>query len=224
MVQQLNLYDASLRPRRERWRAVHAAWTAAGVIAAAVGFATLLDSFGHAKGEEAAALERQVADERQLAQRNGPGRADAIRTRSAELERLRALESGQRRVHALIDRQVAGRAEGYSPYFLALSRQAGPQLWITGFGVGADGEALEIQGRMVDPAALPEYLRRLNTEPQFKGRSFAQLSMKSAELRGEAASTSSAAPAAGVVDFVLRSQAPAQMQAQAATSLLEMVR
>lgn len=208
MVQQINLYDASLRPSRERWRAAHGLWLAGGTLAVALALSAALDAWSSRRLAQAGQIEQQLAAERQLHERNGGG-ADANRARVAELERLRALDAGQRRVHALLDSQAAGRKDGYSPYFLALSRQAHEALWITGFGVGGDGEALEIQGRMVDAAVLPDYLRKLTREPQFKGRSFAQLSLHAATAQGDATA------AAGYTEFVLRSSAPAGATAEA---------
>jgi hypothetical protein len=212
MVQQINLYDPSLRPRRERWRAVHGLWVVGGTLAVALALSSALGAVSQRRLAEVQQLEQQAATERALMNRNGGpgGLQDANRERVAELDRLRALDAGQRRVHGVLDLQVAGRKDGYTPYFLALSRQAQSSLWITGFGVGADGEALEIQGRMSDAAALPDYLRRLNNEPRFKGRSFAQLSLKAADPRNDATTT------AAYTEFVLRSQAPAAGTPEAA--------
>jgi hypothetical protein len=212
MVQQINLYDPSLRPQRERWRAVHGLWVVGGTLAVALALSSALGAVSQRRLAEVQQLEQQAASERALMNRNGGpgGLQDANRERVAELERLRALDAGQRRVHGVLDLQVAGRKEGYTPYFLALSRQAQASLWITGFGVGGDGEALEIQGRMTDAAALPDYLRRLNNEPRFKGRSFAQLSLKAADPRTDATTT------AVYTEFVLRSQAPAAGTPEAA--------
>ncbi len=198
--QALDLFDPALRPQRERWRAVHGLWAVAAALAFALLLSAALDAWSVRRRDEAARLEQQVASERQLMGRNGgvPGLADANRARAAELQRLRAQDAAQRRVHAALDAQAAGQKEGYTAYLMALSRQAHPALWITGFGVGADGQSLELQGRMTDAAVLPDYLRRLNGEAQFKGRSFAQLSLKAADPRD-------AAVPAGITEFTLRS-------------------
>ncbi|MED5620381.1 PilN domain-containing protein [Ideonella sp. BN130291] len=211
MVQQINLYDEALRPQRQRWRAAHGLWVVGGTLVAAFALSSAMQAVSQRRLAEAERLEQLAATERTLTARNGGTGSlqEANRQRIAELERLRAADAGQRRVHAVLDQQVAGRKEGYTAYFMALSRQAHASLWITGFGVGADGETLELQGRMADAAVLPDYLRRLNAEPRFKGRSFAQLSMKVVDPRGDATAV------APYTEFVLRSQQPGAAAAEA---------
>ena len=45
--------------------------------------------------------------------------------------------------------------------------------------------AIDLEGRMTDSSVLTDYLRRLNDEPRFRGRPFAQLTLKSAGSNGE---------------------------------------
>lgn len=63
----------------------------------------------------------------------------------------------------------------------AFARVASDGLWLTGFSVQDGGEQLEIRGRMVDQALLPNYLKRLEAEPAFHGRRFSALDMKGGE-------------------------------------------
>jgi Tfp pilus assembly protein PilN len=206
MAQQINLYDATLRPRRERWRAVHGLWAVGGVIVFAFALSTGMKALAARRLAQAEQLEQQLAAERAQLDRltRGAGAGGSLGARIAELDKLRALDAGQRRVKTALDAQTDSRRAGYTPYFEALSHQANPSLWITGLSVSADGEGLEIQGRMTDASALPGYLRRLDQEPQFKGRRFAQLSLKSAEAKDGGAAD------AGFTEFVLRSQPPAE--------------
>ena len=69
---------------------------------------------------------------------------------------------------------------------LALARQASGQLWITGLGVSDDGAAIDLEGRMTDSSVLTDYLRRLNAEPRFNGRPFAQLTLRGVDSNGAA--------------------------------------
>lgn len=202
MVQQINLYDDALRPQRQRWRAAHGLWVVGGTLVLAWGLSLVMDALTARRGAEAERLEAQATVQRGLSARNGgvAGASGSIEARNAELQRLRTLEAGQHKVHDALDREAGKGRDGYSQYFLALSRQAHPSLWITGFGVGADGQSLEIRGRMTDAAVLPDYLRKLNNEPQFKGRSFEQLTIRAA------ADPRDASLAAPWTEFVLRSQ------------------
>ena len=112
------------------------------------------------------------------------GRLQQTATSSAEqqqrdqLQRLRDREAAVQRLQGLLDNGSAGRREGYVDYLEALARQAHPAVWITGLNLQGSDDAIEIKGRMTDPAALPDYLRSLQSEPRFKGRPFATLQIR----------------------------------------------
>lgn len=198
MPQQINLMHAGLVRRREPWNSRHALLAVALAGLMLVGATLALRHLAHAAQAQALDAERQLAARRQ---HTAPVDAAARPSRAAlELQRLRDIEAGQRQVQAAMASGSAGQTQGYAAYFMALSRQAQPALWITGFGVSADGAALELNGRMAEPTLLPDYLRRLNTEPLFKGRHFAQLSLKSVAADAPAA-------AGRLTEFALRSRA-----------------
>jgi Tfp pilus assembly protein PilN len=205
MPQHINLLHAGLLPRREAWRSAQAAAAIGGVAVL-----TLLATLGlrHAAGDRA---EQALAAEQELAalQARINAASGALRQprHAAELQRLHAVEAGQRQVRAALDRGAAGRTQGYAEVLLALSRQARPSVWLTAFSVPADGAALELQGRMSDPHRLPDYLRQLNSEPLFKGRSFTQMTLKAVEpaAAGAAATnTNTTAGSSTVTEFTLR--------------------
>lgn len=198
MAQQINLMHAGLLRRREPFGSCDAVWLAAAAIGLVALGAFGLRHLAERDAQQAAAAEQALAALRARVAAAAP----AGPSRSAlELERLRTLESGQRQVLAAIGSGSAGRTEGYAEFFLALSRQARPTLWITGLNVGADARTIELQGRLADPKLLPEYLRRLGSEAAFRGRDFAQLSLKAADAGSDGA------PA--FTEFSLRSAAPA---------------
>lgn len=199
MVQQLNLYDEALRPRREAWRAAHGVAALAGVALLSAALAAALDGWAGQRLARAHELQPQIAQAREQAA------SLTLDARVAELQRLRELDAAQRRVQQALQGgpQTGARADGYSAVFEALARQAHPALWLTGLALGVDDEAIELRGRMTDAAALPDYLRRLNQEAQFKGRRFAQLTLQAEAATGAAAAT---APPSGLIDFVLRAQ------------------
>jgi hypothetical protein len=200
MVQQINLYDPALRPQREPWRAVHGLWAIGLTLVGAFVLAKGLDAWSVQRQQEADALGATAAHERELLQANGGlGLSDANRQRVAEIERLRNLEASRHVVQTLLDAELGRHAAGYTPYFVALSHQAQPNVWITGFSVAEDGDALEIAGGLTDAALLPGYLRALDQEPQFKGRQFAQLSVKATPKAADGTG-------GGFTEFTLRSR------------------
>ena len=201
MPQQINLLDASLQRRREPLGSV------AGLAAMAATLALSAALTGGLKAMSARCAAQAEAQEQELAALQA--RAATVGTaapsrNAAELARLRSVEAGQRRVRTALDSGHAGSTQGYSEYLLALSRQSQGQLWLTAFSVAPDGRALELGGRMTEARQLPGYLKRLNAEPLFKGREFAQLSLKSVDVASGAEGSGTA-----YAEFALRASASA---------------
>lgn len=196
MAQQINLLDPALMPRPDALSAVRGLMAAGAVLLLSGVAAAALQWAAAADAGKASVSQQQLA-----AQRAKAGSIADTQALQAQIAQLRAMEASQRRVRSQIDDGPAGRGEGYAAFFAALSRQAHPALWITGFAVSADGHGLELSGRMLDSAALPDYLRHLNAEPLFKGRPFAALDLKAVDPSPGA--TPAAAP---YTEFALRSQ------------------
>ena len=99
--------------------------------------------------------------------------ANAVAMLKNREEILRVLESG-----------AIGSTTGFADFLRGFARQTPSGLWLTGFTISGSGSNMEIRGRMTEPSALPEYIRRLKSEPIFQGRSFAALTIqKPAELK-----------------------------------------
>lgn len=195
--QHINLLHSGLLRRAEPFTSGHGAVAvAAAVVLTALG-AFALQVQARESDARAGALQKDLDTLQTRAAELGSGPPPNAHN-SAELQRLRRVEASQRQVRAAIDSGVVGRTQGYAAYFNALSRQSQTALWITGFAVAPDGVALDLQGRMADPRLLPDYLRRLNAEPLFKGREFSQLSVKAVEA--------SPTSAGGYTEFALRGQ------------------
>lgn len=206
MAQQLNLLDARFTRPTLRGSARHALWAMAGA---------LLLGWGASQGlqwatrqAQAAAAEGEAAMAPLRAQLMAPS-ASTPGSAAAELLQLKSLEAGQRRIRTALEAGAAGHREGHADYLVALARQASDRLWITGFALSEDGNAIDLEGRMTDASALTHYLRRLDTEPRFKGRPFAQLSLRAVDPPGGALP---------YTEFALRSVAGATSPATASTT------
>ena len=181
MTQQLNLLDPRFAPRALRFSAQQ------GLLAVALALVlTALASAGlRWAGDQASAAGRQAeTDQAPLRARVAALGASAGTGTGSELQQLQALDGNQRRIRTALEGGAAGGREGHADYLLALARQASGAVWITGFSVSDDGSAVELEGRMSDTAQLTDYLRRLNAEPRFKGRPFAQLNLKASDANG----------------------------------------
>ena len=183
MAQQLNLFDARFAPAQLRFSARHGGLILAGVLVGAWGLAQGLHWAGGRAQTEAVAIQASMAPLRAQVGSDAAGRDGGA---AAELARLRAAEATQRRVRAALDAGAAGAREGHADVLVALARQASGRLWITGLGVSDDGGAIDLEGRMTDSSVLTDYLRRLNDEPRFKGRPFAQLTLRAVDNNGGA--------------------------------------
>jgi hypothetical protein len=183
MTQQLNLLDPRFAPRSLRFSAQQGLLAMGGAL-----LLSLLAAGGlRWAGEQATAAGRQAeAGQAPLRAQLAALAASAGQGAGQELLQLQALDTGQRRIRGALEAGAAGVREGHADYLLALARQASSAVWITGFSVSDDGGAVELEGRMTDTAQFTDYLRRLNAEPRFKGRPFAQLNLKATDASGAA--------------------------------------
>ncbi|MEW6515032.1 MAG: hypothetical protein AB1443_13655 [Pseudomonadota bacterium] len=209
MAQQINLFDPALLRKRD-WFALANVVLGAGlaaVLVTAAGFAAR--SGLPALQAQAATSETQLKAMRDqvlvLGQRVAERKADP--RIEQELATARRLAEARGEVLQTLRQGLESDVPSYAEYLRGLARQSMTGLWITGFVWDAASDSMEIRGRTTDPAVLPEYIRRLNREPAFRGHAFAALNV--AEGKVDAASgTKAAAPSeapqkAGFHEFTL---------------------
>jgi len=127
----------------------------------------------------------------------------------AELSKAEALLRRRGDIARLLESGAIGSAGGFSDYLRGFARQKPDSLWLTGFTIGAGGNDMEIRGSMLNPAALPDYIRRLGTEKVFQGRNFAALTMNRPEPAPTTTQTVGASagpeptPVLRPIDFIL---------------------
>jgi len=206
-AQHLNLLDEAMRPRRERFSSVD------GLRALAVLLVVI--ALAHAGLRVAATRDAQAAQaaQQQLTALQAPALAASAPVAGgpspAELATLQRRYASSQRVFSAIQSGAAGSVQGYSQYLTALARQSqnldGRALWITELSIAPEGGGLDLVGRMTDPRVLPEYLNRLNGEPLFRGRAFAQVSLRALPRAGELDLMHNPAEAlpSGVTEFAL---------------------
>ncbi|MCX8085735.1 MAG: PilN domain-containing protein [Rhodocyclaceae bacterium] len=196
MAQQINLYDPTLKRTRE--------WLTLGnLLVLGVGLALVVFVHAVAARLELPVLAKRVADSEaqtkalreqfaRLGQTLAERQPDAALVEAIAQQRQR-LEQ-RRAVHEALAERRAGKAgEPYAELLRGLARQSMNGLWLTGFSVDAHGR-MEIRGRTLDPALLPEYIRRLNREAAFQGRAFAALKLEPGKAEPPAGTMPSPAP------------------------------
>lgn len=218
MSQQINLYEARLRPRHELATGRNLGVAALVLLVAVTAAAVWSGATATQMTEAAALLQKQVAEQQE--QLSALSKAIAERRVSpalaAELEKTRATLAMRAEVMEQLDSGRQGSATGFSEIFSGFARQAQPNLWLTGFTVARGGEDIEIRGRVLDASGLPAYVQRLGSEPAFRGRRFSGLEMldkEQDERKEEGTGPAAKAPAAQpttrpprFVEFVLRSE------------------
>lgn len=179
MTHHINLYDPALLRHRQWLTAANLLFALALVFLVMLGWgawaridasgvaadAVALDGHLQAARAEVAALGSQLSSRR------------ADPKLELDLAAMKELLGVRQEILVALGQKVTPQTVGQADYLRGLARQSVANLWLTGFSVGPDGTRMEIRGRTLDPALLPEYIRRLNGEPAFRGHRFAALSV-----------------------------------------------
>ncbi|MBK8894647.1 MAG: hypothetical protein IPN64_11535 [Propionivibrio sp.] len=180
MSQQINLYDARLRPRHELAVARNL-----GIGAMALLLLMTLLSFwvsvdAARKTEAAAQTQKLLTDEQErlTALTKTVSERRVSPALSAELDNVKAMLASRNEIMTFLDSGRLGNTSGFSTVMTGFARLSQNDIWLTGFQVTVGGEEIEIRGRLLDSSKLPAYVQRLSSEPVFKGRRFAALEMK----------------------------------------------
>lgn len=225
MARDINLYDPRFLRQRE--------WLSATPLAAATGLLLLgvvaLGAFSRYQADrDAEATQTLAAQVTQVqaqvsAMQALAGRADPAL--EAERSQWQTLVAERRQLVAALRADRSVSREGFAPYLEALARDTLPNVWITALLVGRGGEDMEIHGRALDANDIPIYLRRLEADATFHGRSFATLEARRFEEKlpepAAGGSTAKAKPGDAPADkaspamrrayeFALRSRLPAE--------------
>ena len=183
MSTQINLYHPRFLKQRDLLTLGNLALAAAvvyGVLGVGAGWAW---QNAAARKEAASVTEAQLKSVKE--QVEAATKAAAVRKPSpqviAELENAEGMLRRRGEIARLLESGAIGSTGGFAEYLRGFARQVPEGLWLTGFTIGAGGNDMEIRGSMLNPAALPEYIRRLGAEKAFQGRSFAALTMSRAD-------------------------------------------
>ncbi|MDP1607237.1 MAG: PilN domain-containing protein [Rhodocyclaceae bacterium] len=224
MSQQINLYDAALLKQRD-WLSL------SNVVIAGVLLLLVAGALGALARHEVPMLTAQTAaNDAQLKaareQITVLGQQVAGRKPDPRLEQMlgvaHLLLSARSEVLTTLQQRLGPDAGSYAEYLRGFSRQSLTGLWLTEFSFAAGG-GMEIRGRTVDPALLPEYIRQLGRERAFQGRTFATLQLDEGksdpapDALGQSAGTAATTPKAQYHEFKLTPLAGAKSDSSAAT-------
>lgn len=198
MYQQVNLYQPIFRKQRQVFSAATMA-QALGVVAVA-----LLALYGYGLAQvravEAEVLqlesrERALTTElTRIDPELGAGRRAEL---EAELVRLTATLEDQQRLTDLLRAEPLGNA-GFSRHLAALARRRTAELWLTAIAINGRTDAIELAGRSLRPALVPELFARLGEEEALAGQTFDSFEIGKDEATGETTFRATSRAAAAV--------------------------
>lgn len=198
MSQQINLLNPALIKQKEYLTLNNM------LLALGVAVLLMLAGYGYAQKQLSALIVQrgQVAEELQVVQEQlkqatlqhaprGPDKA--LQDQIAQLEQKAKVHE---QILEIIGQDSAGREKAFSGLMRAFARQGVEGLWLTGFNFDNSADTLMISGRALQPELVPQYIARLGTEPAFKGKSFAALSISLPKASEPAAGVAPANPSA----------------------------
>ncbi len=222
MSQQINLYEARLRPRHELATGRNLGVCVLVLLLVVGLWSTWVRVDANRKTEVATVLQKQLSEEQEklVALSKLVAQQQVSPALLAEIESAKATLATRNEVLVALGSGNLGNTTGFFSVLAGFARQSQPDLWLTGFQVTRGGDEIEIRGRLLDPAKLPAYVQRLSGEPAFQGRRFATLEMRGVdpvELQADQAHAPAAVgenvsaapvvpPLPAFVEFVLRSE------------------
>lgn len=173
-MQQINLYQDSIRTRREQLGLDQV------LVAASVLLVVLLLVSGvqwwWLKHNEASLSDLQQQQQQltrkinQLSQTlANSSNGSALKAEITEKETM--LKARDDIVRALGGKQF-GNTQGFAAQFTGLAKEHVPGLWLTALYIHAGGAKLDLKGKTYKPELVPRYLQRLAKEPSFRGIEF----------------------------------------------------
>lgn len=177
MIQQVNLYKAEFRPRRQWLTATSA------VFAVVIVLAVVLATGGWFR-HQATGLEQSVANEQATNERLEQSietLGNEIQARRPDPELEQAIErvtdtlSRRQRLLERVERLANNPSDGFSGPMTALARQIPGGVWLTGLNLQPGNITLE--GRTGAGDLVPAYLERLGGEAAFAGQSFSDFTL-----------------------------------------------
>lgn len=180
MSRQINLFNPAVLPRRALLPARQMLLGWAAVLLAGLGlYVWEYTQAAQLRIDERAAEDRVKALQADLVRLGGQsaGRKPTAALVAKVAQRQGLLGARQNTMQLLAGGSL-GDTEGHARYLRAFARQSIDGLWLTGLTIDGSGADISVQGRTVDPALVPDFLRRLGSEPVLAGHGFDHLLMQ----------------------------------------------
>lgn len=180
-IQHVNLYQSSLKPKPFNI-GFYALIAAASILGIAVGIASVyLTNTVHDERNQAAQALKQLSDE----QAKVKVLESARKKQDVDPALITELAVWQKKIddlkQAITTLDDTAHAHGFSAYFQALANQSIAEVWLTSIHFDTEQQQIDLEGSTFKSDKIPDFLQRLQTEPAFHGRTFAQLHIETSE-------------------------------------------
>ena len=177
MPQQINLYIPAFEERRAllSWNSAVAGWLIVAVLVAAIA------TYQSVNVRSAEQRDRELAAQVASAQAETQRLASAVSSRKRdqriieEISRLETDLKGRQEVMNILQAGGLGNTRGFSDHLKAFARQSFEGVWLTGLSIATAGRDVSVEGRALQAAYVPGYLKRLNGESAMQGHPFSEL-------------------------------------------------
>ena len=177
MPQQINLYNPAFEAQRALLSFKGAVWGWVAIAALVVAIA----------GYQMISMRSMEQQEREVVRHIATAQAEALRLGSEttsrrrdpriseEAARLEGELKGRQEVMAVLRTGGLGDTRGFSDHLKAFARQSFEGVWLTGLSIATAGRDVSVEGRALQAAYVPGYLKRLNGESAMQGHPFSEL-------------------------------------------------
>lgn len=183
MPQQINLYNPVFEPQRSltSFKGAITGWSVIAVLVATVAAYVFYDE--HVTEQRERDLAQQLTAAQTAAQALGASvaaRKGDMRL-AEEIGRLETEVLGRQEVLQVLNSGKLGDTRGFSDHLRAFARQSFEGVWLTRLSIATAGRDVSIEGRALQAAYVPGYLKRLNDETAMQGHPFSELVIQQPE-------------------------------------------
>ena len=173
-MQQINLFQAGLRTKQNRYAPAQLVQYAVMVVAVLVIISSVqawLYSHANTRISELKATQQQLLAEVQKISNELSASSDDSQLKASISKKEQEQANKQNVLQALSGKQF-GNVKGFADQFVGLSRQHIEGVWLTGLHIHSGGTRMNLTGSTYAPENVPKYLQNLSQEADFRGLEF----------------------------------------------------
>ncbi|MCK4841775.1 MAG: hypothetical protein KAT04_07805 [Methylococcales bacterium] len=183
MIQQVNLYQDSLKQSKTRPVIVYYIYGLTALFSLLISFSFFLNSNIKNTKADIISIKHKLRNAKthvQLLQVQYP-RQQINKLLTQKITQSQEMRTSLANIISLLTDKESDQTQGFSRYFSAFSRQNIPELWLNNIIINTQEKSLHLFGSTYYPEKVPMLLQKLHREPIFQGKIFIKLLMNKAE-------------------------------------------